>query len=146
MDPLVATIISIVGPYLAKGAEEFAKSAGSAAFDGAKALVARLTKWWSQEPVAEAAAKSFKSDPERYGKVLAGELAQDLEKNPALADELRQLVKGMGSSVEVIQKIEVADGVTGADIGSLVEGHVRVEQEIKQAKNVTGFKANKVGG
>lgn len=59
MDPLVATVIAVVGPYLAKGAEEFSKSAGKAAFDGVKALVARLSKWWDAEPVAAAAAKSF---------------------------------------------------------------------------------------
>ncbi len=146
MEALVATVISIVGPYLAKGAEEFAKSAGTAALDGAKALIARLSRWWSQEPVAEAAAKSFKSDPEHYAKVLGEQLKHDLAKDEAFAGELRRLVEGLGPSVKVIQKIEVARGVTGADIGSLVGGHIHVEQEIRDAQNVTGFKANTVGG
>jgi hypothetical protein len=80
MDTLVSTVIAIVGPYLAKGAEEFAKSAGSAAFDSATALFERLSRWWSHEPVAEAAAKTFSSDPERYAKVLSEQLAHDLAK------------------------------------------------------------------
>jgi len=145
MDPLVTTIIGVVSPYLAKGAEEFAKSAGTAAFNGAKALVARLSQWWSQEPVAAAAANSFKSDPQRYGKILGDQLEYDLAKDPSLADELRRLVNGMGPSVEVIQKIEVARGVTGADIGSLAAGQVRVQQEFQDAQNVVGFKATNVG-
>jgi hypothetical protein len=146
MDPLVGTVIGIVSPYLVKGAEEFAKSAGSAGFAGAKALVTRLSQWWSREPVADAAAKALPSNPERYGKVLGDQLAYELEKNPAFAAELRSLVDGMGPSVEVVQKMEVARGVTGADIGTLVSGQVRVQQEIKDAQNVTGFKADKVGG
>ena len=52
----------------------------------------------------------------------------------------------MGPSVEVVQKMEVARGVTGADIGTLVAGRVRVQQEIRDAQNVSGFKADKVGG
>jgi hypothetical protein len=146
MDTLVSTVIAIVGPYLAKGAEEFAKSVGSAAFGGAKALVERLRRWWSHEPVAEAAAKAFSSDPERYAKVLSEQLACDLAKDESFATDLRKLVEDIGASVDVIQKIEIARGVTGADIGSLVAGHVRVQQDIRDAQNVTGFKAQKVGG
>lgn len=146
MDPLVGTIIGIVSPYLIKGTEEFAKSAGSAAVSGVKALVTRLSEWWSREPVADAAAKALPSNPERYGKVLGDQLAYELEKNPAFAAELRSLLDGMGPSVEVVQKMEVARGVTGAEIGTLVSGQVRVQQEIKDAQNATGFKADKVGG
>jgi hypothetical protein len=146
MDPIVGTVISIVSPYLVKGAEEFAKSAGSAAFEGAKKLVNRLSQWWSGEPVADAAAKALPSDPERYGRVLGNELAYALEKNPAFAAELRGLVDQIGPSVEVAQKMEIARGVTGADIGTLLSGSVRVQQDICDAQNVTGFKADKVGG
>jgi len=145
MTPLVATLISIVAPYLAKGAEEFAKSAGASAFDAAKAVIDRLRKWWSKEPVAEAAAKALPSDPERYAKILGEELERGVANDSSLAAELQQLVDAAGPYVDVIQKMDVATGVTGADIGSLVSGHVRIQQEIKNAQNVTGFKANKVG-
>jgi hypothetical protein len=145
MEALVATIISIVGPYLAKGGEEFAKQAGSAAFDGAKKLVARLSQWWSGAPVAEAAAKALPSNPEKYAKILGSELAEDMAKNPELSKELRQIVDGMGPSVELIQKIEIARGVTGADISAMVQGHVNVTQEIRSAENVTGVKIGQLG-
>ena len=146
MEALIGTVMGIVSPYLVKGAEEFAESAGAAAAEGAKALVTRLSQWWSREPVAGAAAEALPADPERYGKVLGDQLAYELEKDPALAEDLRTLVDGMGPSVEVVQRIEVARGVTGADIGTMVSGAVRVHQEFRDAQNVTGFKANKVGG
>ena len=42
-------------------------------------------------------------------------------------------------------RIEVGDGVTGADIDGLVPGTVLVEQEVKDASNVVGLKAKRVG-
>lgn len=146
MEVLAATVISIVSPYLAKGAEEFAKSAGKAVFDGAKAVVDRLSRWWKNDPIANAAATSFKSDPEHYGKMLGAQLEHELKKDESFAKELRSLVDSMGPSVDVVQRMEVARGVTGADIATLVSGQVRVQQDIKDAQNVTGFKAGKVGG
>jgi len=144
--PLVATVISIAAPYLAKGAEEFAKSAGAAAFDAAKGMVNRLQKWWSMAPVAEAAAKALPSDPKRYAKLLGEELDGDVAKDPSFAAELQELVNAAGPYVEVIQKIDVGNGITGADIGSLIGGHVQVQQEMQIGQNVTGFKATRVGG
>jgi len=146
MEVLAATVIGIVSPYLAQGAEEFAKSAGKAVFDGAKAVVDRLSRWWKNDPIASAAATSIKADPEHYGKMLGAQLEHELKKDESFAKELRSLVDSMGPSVDVVQKMEVAHGVTGADIGTLVSGHVRIQQDMKDAQDVTGFKADKVGG
>lgn len=145
MDALTATIISIVSPYLAKGAEEFAKSAGKTAFDGAKAVVGRLSEWWKGDPIAEAAATTFKTDPEHYANLLGMQLDRQLAQDETLAADLRALVNQLGPNVEVIQEMDVAENVTGADIGRLLEGNVRVQQKIKEAKSVTGFKASEVG-
>jgi hypothetical protein len=146
MDPLAATVVGIVAPYLVKGAEEFAQSAGKASFEGAKALVERLREWWRDDPVANAAASDLPSDPEHNGKLLALQLDRALKKDRALSDEVRALVDRMGPTVDVVQRMEVARGVTGADIATLVSGQVRVEQEMKDAQNVTGFRAGRVGG
>jgi hypothetical protein len=146
METLAAAIISVVAPYLVKGAEEFAKSAGAAAFDQVKGLAGRLRTWWSGDAVATAAAENFAKDPERYGKTLGELLTSDLEKDPALADELRGFLKQLGPSIEVVQKIEIGRGVTGADIGTLLSGRVRVEQNVTDASDVTGYRGTKVGG
>jgi hypothetical protein len=69
-----------------------------------------------------------------------------LAKDESFANELHALVGSLGPSVGVIQRMEVAHGVTGADLGTLVSGQVRVQQDIRDAQNITGFKGGKVGG
>ena len=146
MDPLVATIIGIIGPYLAKGADEFAKSAGKAAFEGTKKLVDRLSRWWKGDPVADATVSNFAAEPELNAEMLATRLAHAIKKDPSFADELRVLVDELGPNVDVIQKMEIARGVTGGKIGELVSGRVRVQQEMKDAQNVVGVEINRMGG
>jgi hypothetical protein len=77
---------------------------------------------------------------------LGAQLEHDLVKDEAFAKEVRSLVDSLGPFIDVIQRIEVANGVTGAEIGALVSGQIRIQQDIKNAQNVTGFKADKVGG
>jgi hypothetical protein len=146
MEALAAAVISIVGPYIAKGAETFAQEAGKEAAGAVKALVDRLQRWWSGEPVAEAAAEHLASDPKKYSTILGDLLASEMVENEAFAAELRELVDGVGPHIEVVQRIEIAKGVTGADIDELVRGSVHVEQQMKEAQDVTGFKAKRVGG
>ena len=146
MEALAAAVISIVGPYIAKGAEEFATQAGREATGAVKALAERLQRWWSREPVAAAAAEQLPQDPTKYSPILGSLLASELERDEALANDLRQLVADVAPYIEVVQRIEVARGVTGADIEELTRGSVHVEQQMTQAQDVVGFKAKKVGG
>ena len=146
MEALAGLAISIVAPYIAKGAEAFAQEVGTEAFGAVKAVADRLRSWWSAEPVAAAAAESLASEPEKYSTILTQLLSSDLAKDDAFAAELRALTERVGPNVQVVQRIEVAKGVTGADIEQLLTGNVRVEQEMKEAQDVTGFRANKVGG
>jgi hypothetical protein len=146
VEALAGLAISIAAPYIAKGAEAFAQEVGTEAFGAVKALADRLRSWWSGEPVAAAAAESLTSEPEKYSRILAQLLSSDLVKDDAFAADLRALTERVGPNVQVVQQIEVAKGVTGADIEEFTTGSVRVEQDMKSAENVTGFKAKKVGG
>lgn len=146
MEALAISAISVVAPYLAKGAEEFAKTAGKEAFERVKALAGRLQRWWSADPVAQTAADNLAKDPQRYATLLSGMLATDLAKDQSFAAELRKLMEDLGPSVDVVQRMDVARGVTGADIGALLRGSVRVQQEIRDAQNVTGYTGTTVGG
>src|SRR5690242_7091371 len=105
METLAASVISLVAPYLAKGAEEFAKTAGKVAFEQCEPLVGRLRRWWSGDPDAAAAADNLAKDPQKYGTLLGQLLSTDLTKDPAFAAELRSLVEGMGPNIEVIQNM-----------------------------------------
>lgn len=145
MEALAAAAISIVAPYLAKGAEAFAQEAGKQAVGAVKALAQRLHKWWSGDPVAAPVAEHLASDPKKYSPVLGQLLASELAENESFANELQALVDGVGPNIEVVQRIEIANGVTGADIDELVRGSVHVEQEMTEAHDVTGFRAKRVG-
>ncbi|MEH2535138.1 hypothetical protein V1277_005564 [Bradyrhizobium sp. AZCC 1588] len=145
MELLASTAISLISPYLVKSAEEFAKAAGKDAYEAAKRLCDRLASWWSSDPVASAAAAAIKEAPERNGKLLGQMLASALEQDKALAEDVRQLLEGFGPTVQIVQKIEFGEGVTGARIGQLISGSFRVEQNIKDGKNITGFSADRVG-
>jgi hypothetical protein len=145
METLAAAAISLLAPYLAKGAEQFASEVGKEAAGAVRAIAERLQRWWSREPVAAAAAQSLPTDPSKYAPVLADLLAGDLAKDPGFAAELRELVDAASPHVDVVQRMEVATGVTGADIDELVRGSVRVEQVIRNARDVTGFRAKTVG-
>jgi hypothetical protein len=146
MEALAAAAISIVAPYIVKGADVFAKEAGTAAFNAVSALAKRLQGWWSDKPVANAAVQELASDPETYSKTLTQLLASDLAQDESFAAELQQLVESVAPHVHVVQRMEVAQGVTGADIDELIKGTVDVQQEMKQAEDVIGFSARKVGG
>jgi hypothetical protein len=146
VEALAGLAISVVGPYIAKGAEKFAQEVGSQAFDAVKLVADRLRTWWAGEPVAAAAANSLASDPQKYSTILTELLASDLAKDDAFAAELRTLMDRVGPHVEVIQRIEIAKGVTGADVDRLVAGSVHVEQDVKEGQDVTGFRAGTVGG
>ena len=146
MEALAGLAISMVAPYLVKGAEAFAHEVGTEAFGAVTGVVDRLRKWWSREPVAAASAEALPSDPKKYAQILAGLLSSDLADNEEFAEELKALTDQVGPYVKVVQRMEVADGVTGADIEELVTGSVDVEQNMTVAHDVTGFKAKRVGG
>jgi hypothetical protein len=146
VEALAGLAISLVAPYLAKGAESFAQEVGSEAANAVKAVFDRLRKWWSGQPVAAAAAESLPAEPEKYSPILTQLLSSDLAEDDAFTAELRALTERVGPNVQVVQRMNVGKGVTGADIEELVSGTVSVQQHIGQAENVTGLKAKKVGG
>lgn len=145
MLPLVVTVMTLVSPYLVKGAEEFAAEAGKDAYDGVKALVGRLSAWWSDKPAAKAAAESMAQDPEENAAALAGALEREIGRNPALAADLQALVDKAAPYLGVVQKMKVADGVTGVRIEEFTRGTVSVDQTIDDAKNVIGAHVTRLG-
>ena len=145
METLAATVISLITPYFVKGAEEFAKEAGSAAFETVNALGERLRKWWSDDPVAAAAGENLAKEPEEYASLLGQRLNAALAKDKDLAADLTQLTSNAGPYAEIVQNIQVAHGVTGAKIKSLVAGHLNIVQTMGKAVHVTGLEVDTFG-
>jgi hypothetical protein len=147
MVELAVAAISLVGPYLAKGAEEFAKEVGKEAFEGVRSLAKKLRAWWEGDPVAKATADNLTQNPTRYSTILSDLLVEKLDNDPEFAADLQKLVDAVQpATTKIIQRMDVGKGVTGADVEAIVGGHLAITQEIKHAENVVGLKAKQIGG
>jgi hypothetical protein len=142
---IVGGVLSVLLPYVIKGAEKFAEEAGKDAYAKAKSLFATLKAKWSGDPEAAKALEDFEQKPARYQPVLRSILEEKLAGDEGLRDELARRLQEMKPYLHVIQEMKVGKGVIGADFGEVASGKVDVEQKIEQAENVTGIKANKVG-
>jgi SOS response regulatory protein OraA/RecX len=149
MDPIITSVVTgvmtVLLPYVTKGAEEFAKAAGKDGYEKAKNLLGALKKRWSKDKEATDQLANFEKKPERYQPVLEDILAEKLSQDKEFADELAQILKEMGPTLEVIQKMKEAENVVGLEAKEMVGGKAKVDQEIEKAKNVTGSKIDRIG-
>lgn len=145
METLAASVIALVTPYFVKGAEEFAKEAGGAAFETVKALAERLRQWWSGDPVAAAAGENLAKEPEEYASLLGQRLNTALAKDKNLAADLTKLTSSAGPYADIVQNIQMAHGVTGAKIKSVIAGHLQITQTVSDGVNVIGLEADTFG-
>jgi hypothetical protein len=116
MEALAATVTSLVAPYLAKGAEEFAKEAGREAFDKVRDLVNRLQVWWTGDAVAGALVGDLQTNPVEGSKMLGERLAFAMSRDSSLAAEVKQLVFGCPSSGFLGQRARQNKGGSGASV------------------------------
>jgi hypothetical protein len=142
---LAAKVIGVLAPYAAKGAEEFAQAAGQAACDKVKGLLAKLKERWAGDDEAELSLTQFEKKPERYRTSLEDLLKEKLAEDPGLVNEVKTLLAGLGPQLDVIQKMDVGKKISGLDVKEMTGGRARVEQEIRQAEDVTGARIERIG-
>ncbi len=142
---VAASVVSVAAPFVSIGAEAFAKQAGEAAAGKAGDLLAVLRKRWTGDREAEAGLELFQRHPKRYASAVADIVRANLEVDPAFAAEVRTLLDDLGPKIRVIQKIKVAEHVTGVRVESLKSGEVDVTQEVDEAKDLTGFDGKTIG-
>lgn len=150
MDPVTITalatsVLSVITPYVTKGADEFAKLVGEAAFDKAKAMFAALKQKFSSDREAADTLTRFEEKPQRYQPVLQDILSEKLTQDPAFAAEMDRHIKNMGPVLDVVQRMKEAEGVVGIQANRMTGGTARVTQEIDTAKQVTGMKIDSIG-
>jgi vacuolar-type H+-ATPase subunit I/STV1 len=148
MDPigtLVTSVMAVLMPYVAKGAEEFARVAGEAAYNKAKSLLDTLKARLSGDKEATDSLTRFEEKPERYQPVVEDILKEKLAEDQALAEELKKLLKEMGPELEIIQKMRVGKKVVGLEADEIAGGQAKVTQEIDEAEDVTGAKFGRIG-
>lgn len=147
MDPasIVTGVLTVLMPYVAKGAKEFISIAGEAGYEKAKGLFEKLKAKWSGDPEVTSTIEHFEAKPERYKPVLEDIMHEKLLQDPDFADELSKILKDMGPTLNIIQEMDEAKGVTGLAAGEVNSGNVSVTQKIKKAEDVTGAKIDRIG-
>jgi hypothetical protein len=151
MDPITITalttnVMAVLLPLISKGAEAFASEVGKGAYEKAKAMLTILKERWSEDNEAVDNLTRFEANPKRYEPVLSDILQEKLSTDQDLAARLSQLLQEMDvASLEIIQRIDKAEGVTGLDAEEMTGGSAKVMQEIKDAKNTIGAKIKKLG-
>lgn len=149
MDPAIAGVVSsvmaVLMPYVTKGAEAFAHLAGQAAFEKVKGLYESLKARWAGDREASDTLANFEQKPSRYRSALEDILKEKLGQDSALLAELANRLKEMGPVLNVVQKLQGAEGVVGAQVDELAGGRVNVAQDIEGGKNIVGAKIGKIG-
>jgi hypothetical protein len=149
MDPVVVAtgITTLLVPVVKKMTETFAGEAGKAVFTKASELLERLKTRFMNEPVASDVVRRFEKEPDRYQPMLRDVLSERLQSEPALAAELSSYlteIKKAGPNLHIVQEVEKAEELIGAEIGRASAGNIRVEQKVADAKKVIGVKIDEI--
>jgi len=149
VDPVTATlaanVVAVLAPYVAVGAQEFARNVGKEAYEKAKTMLTALRAKWAGDKEATDALTRFEEKPERYAPVLEDVLNEKLAEDKELAMVLSTLLNEMGPSLEVVQKMEEGRRVTGLEAEEMTEGRATVNQDIGRGEDVTGAKIRRIG-
>ena len=137
--------MSVLMPYAAKGAEEFAKSAGADAYQKVTRLLGILKIRWSGDKEATDTLAHFEEKPERYQAALKDILEEKLAQDKELAEELRNQLNGMGPELNIIQQMEEGWKVTGLEAEEMTEGRAKVRQDIQRGEDIMGARIRRIG-
>jgi hypothetical protein len=146
IEALAGTIITILRPYFIKGAEEFAKETGKAAFAKVAELLSALRTKFAGSPEASSALDNFAGKPDRYAPVVEDLIKEQLTADPQFAARLSELVSQLGPDLQIFQKIDKGEEITGLKADEMTSGATAtVVQEIKDGKKVVGAEVKKFG-
>jgi hypothetical protein len=147
MDPitLVTSAITLLSPYVAKGAEEFAKEVGKEAAQKAKELFTYLKNKFSADSEESQVLSLFEKKPEKYETTLTDVLQERARTDSEFASELEKHVNSAGPYIKVVQSLKEGKKVVGAEVKKARSGTFDIQQDVEKGEEVTGFKGEEVG-
>ena len=148
MDPasIGASVIALLTPLAKETMQDFAGMAGDAAAAKAKELREWLRAKLSGDSYATETLERFEAEPETYGGPLQAMITQKVNEEPELADELTSKIEEIertAPTIAVVQEMQKARNVIGAEIGEAHDVDISVKQKIGEAEDVTGVKIGK---
>ncbi len=148
MDPttLVTNVMTVLIPYVTKGAEEFARLLGEATYNKAKNLFDILRTHLSGDKEASYSFDCFQEKPKRYQPVVEDILKEKLAQDHAFAADLEDILKEMGPELSIVQRMQVGEKITGLEADEMAGGTATITQEIDQATDVVGARIKRIEG
>ena len=137
--PFVAHVLNFCLPFLTKAAESASEQIGSDTWEGAKKIWAKLSPKVENNVDAKDAAKKLAVSPESEDRkaVFKEELESILKENPALAEEIAQIMaemqNGSNTGVQINQtstgdKSQTIGQVSGGKQFANIEGSVTIHE------------------
>jgi hypothetical protein len=147
MDPitLVTSAVALLTPYVAKGAEEFAKELGKDAADKAKELYTYLKNKFSADSEESEVLSLFEKKPEKYERTLTDVLQERARTDSEFAGELEKHVNSAGPYIKVVQSLKGSRKGVGAEVDKARSGTFDIHQEAENSEEIVGFRAKEAG-
>jgi hypothetical protein len=144
---LITAVMTVITPFVKKGAEEFIASAGKDAYEKAKTIFNRLKERWTGDEDKEALSllSNFEKRPDRYHLILEEVLQEKLGQDKELFNQLSLLFQEIAPKLEVIQNMNEAEDVTGLKANKMNKGTAKVIQDINQGRNILGAEIDSIG-
>lgn len=147
MEPVItlaATTLSVILPFVAKGAEEFIKAAGKDAYENAKALFHYVKEKLSANEEYVSTVANFEKNPQRHATAVEDILKEAFLKDEEFANQVSLRLRTLGPRISVLQEVDKAKDLTGARVRTVSDGEFEIVQRITDAENVVGFEADEV--
>ncbi|WP_375494712.1 hypothetical protein [uncultured Nostoc sp.] len=149
MEPisLITAIMTVLTPFVKKGAEEFAGAAGQDAYEKAKTIFEWLKVRWNGEEDQEAlnVLKNFEKKPERYESILRDILQEKLAQDKELFEQLSKFFPQNNPKLQIAQNMDGSEDVTGLKANKMNKGTATVKQDINQSKKIIGADIDSIG-
>jgi hypothetical protein len=146
MDPitLVTSAIAVLSPYVAKGAEEFAKELGKDAAEKAKELYTYLKNKFGVDSEESQILSLFEKKPEKYEDMLNNVLQERARTDSEFVGELERYVNATVPCIKVVQSLDGTKRAVGSDVDVVTSGTFDIRQDAKDSEEVIGFRAKEV--
>lgn len=142
---LTTKVMSVLLPFVSKGAEAFASKVGDAAYEKAQMLLTTIRQKWSEDKEATESLVRFEEKPDRYKTVLEDILQEKLAEDKDLTSQVARLLQEMGPMLEIVQQMEEGKDIIGLRAKEMRSGRARISQEINKAEGVTGAEFDTLG-
>ncbi len=134
-----ATVVSLLAPYVKKGAEKFAQAAGQRLFDFTGELFGNITEKAKTDEALEGALQKIEAGNEQEVSDLHAKLTEALSGDPDLFHDISDLLERHKREIELrMHDIEAGGSVVGAIVKERRSAYISMKN-VRADGDVTGL-------